>query len=61
MEIRDADPDRDGAACSAIYAPFVLDTAVSFEEVPPPPEEFAKRIRETSRSHPGWSPRTAGR
>jgi L-amino acid N-acyltransferase YncA len=52
MEIRDADPDRDGAPCAAIYAPFVLDTAVSFEEVPPTPGEFAERIRNTTVTHP---------
>jgi hypothetical protein len=35
--IRSADPDRDAAACVAIYAPFVEAGATSFEEVPPTP------------------------
>src|SRR3954464_6093450 len=34
----------DAAACAAIYAPYVTDTAVSFETDPPDAEEFARRI-----------------
>ncbi|MFT9655541.1 GNAT family N-acetyltransferase, partial [Mycobacteroides abscessus subsp. abscessus] len=34
MHIRDATA-ADAAACAAIYAPYVTDTAISFEEVPP--------------------------
>ena len=34
----------DAAACLAIYRPLVESTAVSFEEVVPPIEEFAARI-----------------
>ncbi|ADG97869.1 GCN5-related N-acetyltransferase [Segniliparus rotundus DSM 44985] len=41
--IRDA-TTADAAACAAIYAPYVLDTAISFEEVPPTTEEMAARI-----------------
>lgn len=44
MLIRDADPERDGPACAAIYAPFVAGSAVSFEDVPPDGAEFARRI-----------------
>ena len=32
MLIRHAEAGRDAAACAGIYAPFVLDSAVSFEE-----------------------------
>jgi phosphinothricin acetyltransferase len=52
MNIRHADAARDAAACAAIYAPFVRDTAVSFEERPPSPDEFADHIERVSRTHP---------
>lgn len=44
MEVRPADPRRDAAVCAAIYSPHVTDLATSFEEVPPGPEEMARRI-----------------
>lgn len=50
--IRTADPDRDAAACVAIYAPFVECGATSFEEEPPDAATFAARIRETQVRHP---------
>jgi len=50
--LRHADPDRDAAACAAIYAPHVTGSPTSFEEVPPSPAEFARRIETTTRSHP---------
>lgn len=37
----------DGAACAAIYAPYVTDTCVSFELVPPDPAEMGGRIART--------------
>ncbi|MCC3282036.1 MULTISPECIES: GNAT family N-acetyltransferase [Arthrobacter] len=40
---RDATP-ADAAACAALYAPYVLQTAVSFETEPPAAEEMARRI-----------------
>jgi phosphinothricin acetyltransferase len=49
--IRDADPDRDAAACAAIYAPHVEDSAVSFEEQPPDAAEMAARIERYGASH----------
>jgi phosphinothricin acetyltransferase len=52
MLIRHADPGRDGAACAAIYAPFVSDTVISLEEVPPSAEGFAARIERIARTHP---------
>ncbi len=54
MLIRHADAARDGAACAAIYAPFVRDSAVSFEAEPPSAEELAGRIaRLSERRTPG--------
>jgi L-amino acid N-acyltransferase YncA len=41
--VRDATPD-DAAACAAIYAPYVTDTAISFELEPPGAAEMAERI-----------------
>jgi L-amino acid N-acyltransferase YncA len=52
MLIRDADAQRDAAACAAIYAPFVRDTPISLEEEPPTPHEIAARIETTTRTHP---------
>jgi len=37
--------------CAAIYAPYVTDTAISFETVPPGAEEMAERIAAALRSH----------
>jgi phosphinothricin acetyltransferase len=50
--VRDAIPDRDASACLEIYAPFVRDTFVSFEEQVPTLEEFRERIRSTTATHP---------
>jgi L-amino acid N-acyltransferase YncA len=49
-KIRDAS-ELDAAACAAIYAPYVRDTAISFEIEPPTVEEMATRISEAVRSH----------
>jgi phosphinothricin acetyltransferase len=50
--VRDAIPEADAQACLDIYAPFVRDTSVSFEEVVPALEEFRDRIRATTATHP---------
>jgi phosphinothricin acetyltransferase len=52
VPIRHADPQRHAADCAAIYAPFVRDTAVSFEERPPAAGEFAQRIEQLSARYP---------
>lgn len=44
--------DRDAAAVQRIYAPFVRDTAVSFELTPPGVEEMRARIAKTLPRHP---------
>lgn len=50
--IRHADPDRDAAACAAIYAPSVTAGVASLEERAPEPREMAERIRIISRAFP---------
>lgn len=52
MLIRHASPERDGAACAAIYAPSVTDSSTSFEDVPPDAAEFARRIGTISARYP---------
>ncbi len=41
----------DAEACAAIYAPYVLDTAITFELDPPSAAVMAERIAVASRSH----------
>ena len=50
--IRQADAASDAAACAAIYEPFVTGNYVSFEEDPPDPAEFARRIDRISQRYP---------
>jgi phosphinothricin acetyltransferase len=52
VQIRPADPERDATACAAIYAPFVTETAVSFEDCAPSPAVFADRIARLQTTHP---------
>lgn len=51
MNTRPADPQRDGAACAAIYAPFVEGSATSFEEAAPDATAFAARIERLRSTH----------
>jgi L-amino acid N-acyltransferase YncA len=46
LTVRAATP-ADAHACAAIYAPYVTDSAISFEEVPPDADEMRRRM-ETS-------------
>jgi phosphinothricin acetyltransferase len=48
--VRDATGD-DAAACAAIYAPYVTDTAISFETEPPTAAEMARRIAAARQTH----------
>jgi phosphinothricin acetyltransferase len=48
--IRDA-TEADAEACAAVYAPYVRDTAISFELVPPSTDEMSQRIAAALRSH----------
>ena len=50
MTIRDA-TGADAAACAAIYAPYVRETAISFELEPPSGAELAARIAAAQESH----------
>jgi phosphinothricin acetyltransferase len=50
--LRPADPERDSAACAAIYAPYVQGSAISFEEDALDAAQFAERIATTTRTHP---------
>jgi L-amino acid N-acyltransferase YncA len=51
MRIRDADAERDAAACAAIYAPSVEGSHISFEEATPGAAEMARRIRSYAATH----------
>ena len=48
--VRDAGPG-DAGACAAIYAPYVRDTAISFELEPPSAEQMAARIEAAAAGH----------
>ncbi|WP_375484801.1 GNAT family N-acetyltransferase [uncultured Jatrophihabitans sp.] len=43
--------ETDAAACAAIYAPYVRETAITFELTPPDAAEFAERIATAQRTH----------
>jgi L-amino acid N-acyltransferase YncA len=48
--VRDAS-ERDAAACAAVYAPYVTDTAVTFESDPPSAADMAARIAAAQPNH----------
>lgn len=48
--VRDALP-ADAARCAEIYAPYVRDTAISFEDHPPDAAELARRIAAAQHEH----------
>jgi L-amino acid N-acyltransferase YncA len=50
--LRHVDPQRDAAACAAIYAPYVDSGATSFEEIAPDARRFRSRIATITRTHP---------
>lgn len=51
LTIRTATPD-DANAIAAIYGPYVRDTVISFEAVPPSASEMRERIETTLRGYP---------
>ena len=59
LTIRDAEPERDAAACAAIYAPYVERTPISFEERPPDAARDGKPDRPL-RGHPPLARRRSG-
>jgi L-amino acid N-acyltransferase YncA len=52
MPVRDADPERDGAACAAVYAPYVTSSPVTFETEPPGAAEMTERIEAVRAAYP---------
>lgn len=44
--------EKDAEALVSIYAPYILETAISFEYTVPTVEEFRRRIREFSAKYP---------
>ncbi len=50
LRVRSATPD-DAAACRAVYAPYVLGSAVSFEEEPPTEAQVRERIEASLATH----------
>ena len=50
VQVRDASA-ADAVACAAIYAPYVTDSAITFEIDPPGPEEMASRIAQAQSTH----------
>jgi L-amino acid N-acyltransferase YncA len=44
--------EADAEAIAAIYAPYVRETAISFEEVPPSPAEIAARLTSIRDTYP---------
>jgi L-amino acid N-acyltransferase YncA len=50
VTVRDATA-ADAPACAAIYAPYVLDTVITFETEPPTGEQMAARIAAAQRAH----------
>lgn len=49
--VRDADPAGDATACAEIYAPYVVDSPISFEERAPSAAEFGARIERHAATH----------
>ena len=52
LVIRTADPEKDAKALLDIYAPYVTDTAITFEYDVPTVEEFRGRIEHTLEKYP---------
>jgi L-amino acid N-acyltransferase YncA len=44
LHVREADAERDAQVCLEVYAPYVRETASSFEEHPPSTQEMRRRI-----------------
>jgi phosphinothricin acetyltransferase len=59
MLIRPASPTRDAEAIAGIYAPYVTDTVVSFEDMAPTPAAMAERIARLTETH-AWLVAEAG-
>lgn len=53
--------EADAEALLSIYAPYVRDTAITFEYDPPSPEEFRARMRAILAGHPYLAAESGGR
>jgi L-amino acid N-acyltransferase YncA len=42
---------QDGAACAELYAPYVIETAITFETEPPSAAQMGERIAAAARTH----------
>jgi L-amino acid N-acyltransferase YncA len=60
MVVRSATVD-DAEACAAIYAPYVTDTAITFETEVPTPHEMAARIAKALERHAWFVAEDGGR
>jgi L-amino acid N-acyltransferase YncA len=60
MRLRHA-TSHDALACRDIYAPFVSDSWVSFEDEPPSADEMAARIADYGATHGWWVAEADGR
>jgi phosphinothricin acetyltransferase len=52
MRIRQAGTGSDARACARIYAPYVRDTAISFEDEPPDEVQMRRRIENVRARYP---------
>ncbi|MBQ7886359.1 MAG: N-acetyltransferase [Clostridia bacterium] len=52
VSIRFADPARDAAAILALYAPYIVKTAITFETEVPTLESFTRRVADIAREFP---------
>jgi phosphinothricin acetyltransferase len=53
--------EQDAPAVAAIYAPFVTDTAITFETEPPGPAQIAERIRAGGDLYPWYVAEAGGK
>ena len=52
VTVRFAEPERDAAALLRIYAPYIMETAITFETEIPAKAEFEARVRNIGRAFP---------
>lgn len=52
VTVRFAEPERDAAAILRIYAPYIVETAVTFETEIPSEPEFEERVRGIAKQFP---------
>ena len=60
VNIRLADPSRDARQVAAIYYPYVINTHITFEYVPPNGSVIASRMKSQQENSPGLYVNTKG-